>query len=149
MFVWSGIVSLIMFKCVWYHKVPSFYTCCNTKNMLPVSDYRNMIVSEFRIATAFCSIFVLLPHAVEGRRIWTLAPIDWPNKKKNHSAIQNMNKNERTQCLDVCLWKTNAILLTQEGIWGHFLFCSMLMRVYMILMENMLVFFINYQHNED
>jgi hypothetical protein len=29
-----------------------------------------MIVSEFRTATIFCSIFVLLPHAVEGKRIW-------------------------------------------------------------------------------
>jgi len=38
--------------------------------MLLVSDYRNMIDSEFRTATIFCSIFVLLPHAVEGRRIW-------------------------------------------------------------------------------
>jgi hypothetical protein len=34
-----------------------------------VSDYRNMIVSEFRTATIFCSIFVLLPHAMEGKRI--------------------------------------------------------------------------------
>jgi hypothetical protein len=34
-----------------------------------VSDYRNMIVSEFRTATIFCSTFVLLPHAVKGKRI--------------------------------------------------------------------------------
>jgi hypothetical protein len=70
MCVWSAIVSLITFNCMWYHKLPSFYTCCNTKNILLVSDYRNTVVSEFRTATIFCSIFVLLPHTVGGRRIW-------------------------------------------------------------------------------
>jgi hypothetical protein len=60
-----------------------------------------------------------------------------------------MNKNERTQCLAVCLQKTNVIILTQEGTRVHFMFCSMLMRVYMILMEDMLVFFINYKRNKD
>lgn len=60
-----------------------------------------------------------------------------------------MNKNERTQCLVACLWITNAVILTQEVTRGHFLFCSMLMGVHITLMEDMIVFFINVQHNKD
>jgi hypothetical protein len=60
-----------------------------------------------------------------------------------------MSKNERILSLAVCLWMTDAIVLTQEVVRGHFLFCSMLMRTYMTLMADILLCFISYQQNTE
>jgi hypothetical protein len=44
---------------------------------------------------------------------------------------------------------TNTILLTQDIIWGHFLFCAMLMGIYITLMEDIKLCPINYQYNDE